>query len=44
LRDAFADRQHKVEGAAVYRSNGEKIGQIQRVMIGKQSGKSAMPL
>jgi hypothetical protein len=23
----------------VYRSNGEKIGQIQRVMIGKQSGK-----
>jgi hypothetical protein len=29
----------KVEGTAVYRSNGEKIGQIQRVMIGKQSGK-----
>ena len=29
----------KVEGTAVYRSNGAKIGQIQRVMIGKQSGK-----
>jgi sporulation protein YlmC with PRC-barrel domain len=29
----------KVEGTAVYRSNGEKIGKIQRVMIGKQSGK-----
>ncbi len=29
----------KVEGTAVYRSNGEKIGQIQRVMIGKRSGK-----
>jgi hypothetical protein len=29
----------KVEGTAVYRSNGEKIGQIARVMIGKQSGK-----
>ena len=29
----------KVEGTAVYRSNGDKIGQIQRVMIGKQSGK-----
>src|SRR5580700_12226249 len=31
----------KVEGTAVYRSNGDKIGQIQRVMIGKQSGKVA---
>ena len=29
----------KVEGTAVYRSNGEKIGRIERVMIGKQSGK-----
>jgi hypothetical protein len=29
----------KVEGTAVYRSNGDKIGQIERVMIGKQSGK-----
>jgi hypothetical protein len=29
----------KVEGTAVYRSNGEKVGKIQRVMIGKQSGK-----
>jgi PRC-barrel domain len=29
----------KVEGTAVYRSNGEKIGNIARVMIGKQSGK-----
>jgi hypothetical protein len=29
----------KVEGTAVYRSNGEKVGSITRVMIGKQSGK-----
>jgi len=29
----------KVEGTAVYRSNGDKIGQIAWVMIGKQSGK-----
>ncbi len=29
----------KVEGTAVYRSNGDKTGQIVRVMIGKQSGK-----
>jgi hypothetical protein len=29
----------KVEGTAVYRSNGDKIGRIERVMIGKQSGK-----
>src|SRR5689334_10036920 len=29
----------KVEGTAVYRSNGEKIGSIARVMIGKKSGK-----
>ena len=29
----------KVEGTAVYRSNGEKVGNIARVMIGKRSGK-----
>jgi hypothetical protein len=29
----------KVEGTAVHRSTGERIGKIQRVMIGKQSGK-----
>jgi hypothetical protein len=29
----------KVQGTAVYRSNGEKVGNIARVMIGKQSGK-----
>jgi hypothetical protein len=29
----------KVEGTAVYRSNGEKVGSIARVMIGKKSGK-----
>ena len=28
-----------MEGTAVYRSNGEKVGSIARVMIGKQSGK-----
>ena len=28
----------KVEGTAVYRSNGEKVGHIARVMIGKRSG------
>jgi hypothetical protein len=28
-----------VEGTAVYRSNGDKVGNIARVMIGKQSGK-----
>src|ERR687888_830426 len=31
----------KVEGTAVYRSNGEKIGQIERVMIDKVTGKVA---
>ena len=31
----------KVEGTAVYRSNGEKVGQIERVMIDKLSGKVA---
>jgi hypothetical protein len=29
----------KVEGTAVYRSNGDKIGQIARLMIGKRTGK-----
>jgi PRC-barrel domain len=29
----------KVDGTAVYRSNGDKVGKILRVMIGKQSGK-----
>jgi PRC-barrel domain len=29
----------KVEGTAVYGSNGERVGKIQRVMIGKRSGK-----
>lgn len=31
----------KVEGTNVYRSNGDKIGQIERVMIDKISGKVA---
>jgi hypothetical protein len=31
----------KVEGTAVYRSNGEKVGNIERVMIDKLSGKVA---
>jgi PRC-barrel domain protein len=31
----------KVEGTNVYRSNGEKIGSIERVMIDKLSGKVA---
>jgi len=31
----------KVEGTAVYRSNGEKIGSIERIMIDKRSGKVA---
>jgi PRC-barrel domain len=31
----------KVEGTNVYRSNGEKIGQIERVMLEKRSGKIA---
>jgi hypothetical protein len=29
----------KVEGTAVYRSNGDKVGSIERVMIDKRSGK-----
>ena len=31
----------KVEGTAVYRSNGEKVGSIERVMIDKVNGKVA---
>jgi len=31
----------KVEGTAVYRSNGERAGQIERIMIDKLSGKVA---
>ena len=31
----------KVEGTPVYRSNGEPVGQIERVMIDKLSGKVA---
>jgi hypothetical protein len=31
----------KVEGTAVYRSNGDKVGTIARVMIDKMSGKVA---
>jgi hypothetical protein len=31
----------KVEGTNVFRSNGEKIGQIERLMLGKKSGKVA---
>ena len=31
----------KVEGTAVYRSNGDRVGQIERIMIDKLSGKVA---
>ena len=31
----------KVEGTPVYRSNGERVGQIERIMIDKISGKVA---
>src|ERR1700746_3126689 len=31
----------KVEGTAVYRSNGDKVGTVERVMIDKISGKVA---
>ena len=31
----------KVEGTNVYRSNGEKIGEIDRIMLEKRSGKVA---
>jgi PRC-barrel domain len=32
---------HKVEGTAVYRPTGDKIGRIARVMIDKRTGKVA---
>ncbi|MEP0324769.1 PRC-barrel domain-containing protein [Bauldia litoralis] len=38
-RDLIAS--DKVEGTDVYRSNGDKIGHIERVMLDKQSGKAA---
>src|ERR1700682_3427984 len=31
----------KVEGTSVYRSNGEKVGRIERIMVDKISGKVA---
>jgi hypothetical protein len=31
----------RVEGTNVYRSNGDKVGHIERLMIDKQSGKTA---
>ena len=31
----------KVEGTAVYRSNGDRVGQIERIMLDKLSGKVA---
>ena len=31
----------KVEGTPVYRSNGDRVGQVERVMIDKLSGKVA---
>jgi hypothetical protein len=31
----------KVEGTNVYRSNGDKVGQIERIMIDKRTGKVA---
>ena len=31
----------KVEGTAVYRSNGDKVGCIERVMLDKETGKVA---
>jgi hypothetical protein len=31
----------KVEGTSVYRSNGDKVGYIERIMIDKRSGKAA---
>ena len=34
----------KVEGTAVYRSNGDKLGRIERVMIDKETGKVAYAL
>jgi hypothetical protein len=34
----------KVEGTAVYRANGDKLGRIERVMIDKETGKVAYAL
>ena len=34
----------KVEGTPVYRTNGDHVGQIERVMIDKLSGRWRMPL
>ena len=34
----------KVEGTAVYRPNGDKLGRIERVMIDKETGKVAYAL
>ena len=31
----------KVEGTNVYRSNGDKIGRVERIMLDKRSGKAA---
>ena len=31
----------KVEGTNVYRSNGEKVGHVERIMLDKRSGKAA---
>jgi hypothetical protein len=33
----------KVEGTAVYRSNGDKLGRIERVMIDKRPERSPTP-
>jgi sporulation protein YlmC with PRC-barrel domain len=35
---------NKVEGTAVYRPNGDKVGRIERVMIDKETGKVAYAL
>lgn len=46
-RDVTADETHdliasdKVEGTSVYRSNGDRVGHIERIMIDKRSGKAA---
>jgi hypothetical protein len=34
----------KVEGTPVYRSNGDSVGQIERVMIENSAARSHMPL
>ena len=46
-RDVTADETHdliasdKVEGTNVYRSNGDRVGHIERIMLDKRSGKAA---